>query len=168
VNELPDEENEKQKEWLDKAKPKIDFYKAFGRAISRSRPLDVASRWQGPACELLLTLSDKTVVMSGSYEHQANPFASALGLGGILSAATRLIKHEVTYEGELRGLTIDALISHKSDGPKSLLSEANFKTKALLVLADDLSTMSVMENPHSLVPSFYQLKAIRTPDQPQG
>lgn len=52
IKSIPDEEQNKEKEVLDKARPLSEFYRDYGRAAAQNEIVEHAGRWRGPDCEL--------------------------------------------------------------------------------------------------------------------
>lgn len=157
LKELPDEEEDKEKNALEKAKPKIEFYRLLGRAISHPNALALAERWQGPKCALTLRLLGKNITLEGNYELPPNPLSSAFGILGVSPKPT---KYYVTYKGEIDGHTIRGEVKRSSNRPKTLLDTSDIGDKVFMVIKDNLSEIEVMENPYSGSPTFYTLKAL--------
>src|SRR5262249_18403863 len=83
---VPDEEDKRLTETLEKAKPTSDFYRLFGRAISRLEPTEMAPRWKGPEFELAVKLTGSEFEAVGSYEQ--------LGLGLALAGPFGLVAQQ--------------------------------------------------------------------------
>ena len=160
---LPDKESNELKKILEKAKPKTDYYKEFGRAIARSEPSELAERWKGPDCVLDVTLHGGTFVAVGSYEQpSSDAFAAALrGDVGGTSSRSAWVRFRVEYRGFLSGRTIEAHVTRTREDEKpvrtAVLLSSTAKTKVLMFLTDDDSELRVMENPPEN-PRFYTLK----------
>jgi hypothetical protein len=159
LKEVPDEEGTKLEEVLENAKPKSEFYRDYGLAISRRQPRTLPTRWQGPQCLLNLKLLGRSVELSGTYEVKSNPLA--LALGGVLGLSAKATHYRISYVGKLSGLAIEATVARAKDDdastPKTLLEAADIKTKVLLIISTDLTRIRVMENPHVTNPNTYEL-----------
>lgn len=159
---IPEEESDKEAKLLEKAKPKSDFYRKFGRAVSHPDLKELAERWEGPDCVLDVRLKEGTFSASGSYEQQVNGLASALFASPSTSGLNPPVKYDVGYNGRIRGHTIEARVTRDRVGePRagaSLLSLALNEIETVMVLADDGNEIHVMEKPSSGDPRFYSLK----------
>ena len=107
---IPDEENKKLEEVLERAKPKADFYRALGHAIVRKNAISIDGDWSGPKCALKITSSGSNVTLSGSYEEEENQLSAALGLGKIK------VRHLVEYKGAMTGSLLVGSLSQKREG----------------------------------------------------
>ncbi len=160
---LPDQEDKKEAELLEKAKPKSDFYEQFGRAASRPDPSGLAERWEGPDCVLDVTLQGRAFGAVGSYEQPSSGllFASAL-LGGSTSSGNASVRFRVEYSGTLRGRAIEAHVTRSREDAtprkSTLIGSSTDEIKVLMVLTDDESELRVMESPSGSDPRFYTLK----------
>src|SRR5680860_880175 len=116
IREVPEEEDEKEKEVLEKAKPKVRFYKSFGTALTRLEPTELGRRWKGPDCELILELSGRHVTLSGSYDRSVNRLALALGapLGSLAHLATR---HNIKYSARFDGYAVTGTVARTDVAP---------------------------------------------------
>ena len=156
---IPEEEDKRQAETLEKAKPRSDFYRLFGHAMSRPDPTEMAPRWKGPECDLAVQLTGREFEAVGSYEH--------LGLGSALAGSfgmgpqNRPDRYHVKYKGVFRGRAIEGFMSRTlEDDPtkfRGLLSSVPYETKVLMVLTDEGNEIRVMERPDRGVPRFYTL-----------
>jgi tetratricopeptide (TPR) repeat protein len=130
---VPDAEEKREAEHLEKARPVSDFYKHFGRAFVRPNPTEISPRWRGPECELAVKIDGNEFEASGSYEQQ--------GLGGLLSGLatsfgvrtpTTPDRYHIKYKGVVRGNAIDGMMTRVlEDDPtkvRGLLSSTEFKT----------------------------------------
>jgi hypothetical protein len=159
LREVPEQETKGLTELLEQAKPKIEFYKDFGRALSLSEPKKVAGTWTSPECELEATVTNEQIRLVGNYEREANPLTFGLGILGSRSP----IKHQVEYVGVLRGHAIQATITHSSDEgvPKSALSELFAgPTKVLMFVSDDETEIKVLQNPTAMTSKIFIMKKL--------
>ena len=72
LKEVPAEEQNKETELLEKARPISDFYKEVGRAVAKLEPATLSGRWQGPDCVLDVTLMGMAFTATGSYERRSD------------------------------------------------------------------------------------------------
>jgi tetratricopeptide (TPR) repeat protein len=157
IKELPDEEKEKQDELIEKARPKSEFYKKYGRALARIERRSITGHWVGPDCELTVTLEGSALKVVGSYERTGyGALASALGVPDTPR------RFDVLYKGTLRGQAIEAQVKRTQQGvnspPPSLLSIPD-EPAALMVISDDGSQIEVMESTQGRDVRFYSLKS---------
>jgi tetratricopeptide (TPR) repeat protein len=163
LKSVSDREQKTEAELLGKARPLSDFYKQFGRAVSKPGSADIATRWNGPQCELLVRIVGGKFEATGSYEESSpgstlvaltNPFAMA-------AAQSKPDRYHVKYIGTCRGNAIEGTMSRTlEDDPtkiRSLLSSAEYKTRILMVLTDDCNEIRVMEKPERSTPRFHTL-----------
>lgn len=156
---VPDDEEKKELEAVRRVKPLSEFYKEFGRGISRPMQANLPNRWQGPDCVLDFVFSGSGVSALGTYERPSPMGLAALALPGSGSAPTRL---RVDYQGFARGQAIVATVVRKNEGektrPRTLLDSVDDGAKALLVLRDDASEIQVCEHVSGGSSRFYSLK----------
>jgi tetratricopeptide (TPR) repeat protein len=163
LREVPEQETKDLTEVLEQAKPKIEFYRNFGRALGVAEPKKVGGTWIGPECELEATVTNDQIRLVGSYEREANPLSFGLGL-----TTRQPAKHRVEYTGVLKGCAIQGKITRSSDesaATKSLLSEFFAgATKVLMFVSDDEMQISVLENPAAMSPKVFIMgRSLATP-----
>ena len=165
IKEIPQEEEKQQTELIEKSKTKREFYKLLGRAIAAVQPISLVEQWVGPDCPLNLHLSNGDVRLVGIYESKSNPFA---GLVATPPAFMKLkTKLRVEYLLTLRGRTLDGTVKRttadkSSTATTGLLGLGDSDLKVLIVLNDNQTEMSVMENPRGASPRFYSIKQSAT------
>jgi len=155
VRQLPDDEEDKEREILEAAKPKADFYQKFGQAITHVTA-EVAGRWRGPDCVLDISVQNGKFMASGTYDKKeaANPFF----LATFGSRGTQSIRYQVTYEGTIIGRAIQARVKRIRDGaPSSGLLSIDPSHKVLMILTDGLDALQSMESSSGNQPNFYSL-----------
>jgi hypothetical protein len=137
LNDLPDEEDKTEKELDESTKPKVEFYRSLGQAISRSEP-----HWQGPKCRFEAKRSESVVLFSGTYEREVDDsFARVLAVSS--SSDKRVLQREVEYSGSLEGCAIDAVLVQKIiDGG---VGRNESKTKVLMFISEDGTEIKVMQ-----------------------
>ena len=157
LREVPEQETKDLTEALDQAKPKIEFYRNFGRALGVAEPKKVGGTWIGPECELEAMVANDQIRLVGSYEREANPLSF-----GLLLATRQPVKHRVEYTGVLRGCAIQGKITRSSDesaATKSFLTElSGGATKVLMFVSDDGLELSVLENPAAMSPKVFVMR----------
>ena len=159
---LPDQEDKKEAELLEKAKPKSDFYEQFGRVASRPDLSELAERWEGPDCVLEVTLGGRAFGAVGSYERPLSGLVASALFGGGTSSRNESVRFRVKYSGTLRGRAIEAHVTRAREDatPREslIVGSSTDETKVLMVLTDDESELRVMESPSGSDPRFYTLK----------
>ena len=121
LEEVPEFENKTLAGITRRARKAVDFYKELAKAIFLPNLGAMAGVWNGPQCELSVTLEAKQFTAIGSYE---------LAAGGILGAFTLPAasvppdRFTFEYHGRIRGRSISGRVSQKSlnTPPPSLLS----------------------------------------------
>jgi tetratricopeptide (TPR) repeat protein len=165
VRAVPAAEDEKQVNLLEKAQIKSEFYRQFGRAVSREEPTELANQWSGPDCDLTVKLSGTEFIAVGSYARPKGAlFAIALGV----PPSSEPDRFRVEYRGVVRGRAIEGFVTRTKEGAShtlgashdlGLLSATDDKKKVLLVLSDNGNEMKAMENPEIKTPLFYTLRS---------
>ncbi|NQV58384.1 MAG: hypothetical protein HQ502_01880 [Alphaproteobacteria bacterium] len=155
---VPDQEDDTKAERLEKAKPKSDFYKKFGRAASHPDMSKLATRWEGPDCILEVTVNGQIFSATGSYEAKHGLMAAAL-LGVV---AGELPRFRIEYTGTVRGRSVEARVTRKQENKNpantSVLGSSTDENKVIMVLTDDKDEISVMEYVSEVVVRYYTLK----------
>jgi hypothetical protein len=150
VKALPEEEQKKKTEVLEKARPLSDFYKQFGRATSRPCPADTSARWKGPQREFSVRIVGGEFEATGSYEQKPLATGLAAFLGPLPAAQNRPDRYHVKYKGACRGRAIEGTMSRTlEDDPvkiRGLLSLAEYKTEVLMYLTEDGNEIRVMRS----------------------
>jgi Tfp pilus assembly protein PilF len=164
LKELPDKENEKEAELLEKAKPKSDFYKQFGRAVSRADPNELTGRWEGPDCVLDVKSRDEEFRTAGTYERHSSGLLGlyASGVGGSTSSDNTPVRFRVEYSGTLRGRAIEARVTRKQEGAmpiaSTLLGSSTDETRVLMFVTSHENELRVMETSPGNGSRFYSLR----------
>lgn len=145
LNDASSSENKTQEEVLAKSKPKIEFYRCFGRAVSLAEPKEIEGVWVGPESTLNIKVSNGQIEITGTYERERNPFGVGIGMLSI----SQKVQHRIEYHGTLKGRAIQAVV--KRTGGESLAATALFSspegTKALMYVSDDETEINLIENP---------------------
>jgi Flp pilus assembly protein TadD len=163
LKDLPEEEDKKQEELLNEARPKSEFYQQVGHALSCAKPTALANSWQGPDCTLNITLHEGKFEAVGSYE-SPNTLNSLLTFGEARGGVGSRAQYQVIYSGTLRGRAIQAQVKRaRKDAPevpRTLLSSGRDEIKALMVVADGESEIHVCEFAQYSKPRFYTLRRV--------
>ena len=164
LSEIAHEEDDKQKEILDKAKPKAEFYRRMGQAIARAEHTEIAGRWESPDCALSVAIVGKTFSATGTFERPAAGLGMALALTPFASPS-KSETVSVRYKGTIQGHTITAAVSRDTKDKSgnhgaatTLLGSMTDKLKALMIIDEGGLHISVMEMPQFGEPKFYELK----------
>lgn len=164
LKDIPDEEDKKETELLQKAKPVSDFYKEFGHSIAKLTPADLPPRWEGPDCTLDVSVGGGLLVAIGTYEQRTLGLLALamLGSGGTSSQADiKPLRFRVEYHGKIKGrAVVGTVIRRREDErpkPSSLLTSEE-APKVLMILSDDANEIRVLEQVKKGTPRFYCLK----------
>jgi hypothetical protein len=151
IKDIPDKEEKKEKEIVDKALPVTKFYRDYGTALLQGDQPDHTGRWQGPDCELNIIIKDNRFRAEGSYEQES----SGIGLLGFAfgPAATGVVpkkeQYRITYEGFVDGLTVKCTMKREKVGGSpsrnSLLGLALTGVDVLMILSDPLREIKCYE-----------------------
>lgn len=164
LKEVPTEEQNKETELLEKARPISDFYKEVGRAVAKLEPATLSGRWQGPDCVLDVTLTGITFTATGSYELSLNILGALLAGSGKASSEddSAPIRYRVEYRGKAVGCAIMASVIRRRDDElaqiRALLASSDDEHKVVMVLTDDGNELRVLEKGKSNSQQFYSLK----------
>jgi hypothetical protein len=154
LTEVHDQEVTKQKEALEKAAPKIDFYKRLAKGISAPQLNVFPVRMQCPDCIVSVSVQGDTFAATGTYTREGGGIVGAL-YGGLQEKRD----YKIEYTGRITGSQIEGSVSRvQTSGPQhnSLLGLFDPKSKVLMYLEVD-GIIKVMENPHTVSPNFYSL-----------
>lgn len=159
LRDQAEEENKKQKELLQTRKPKIEFYKNIGLAVTKAMPESIAEYWNRSDCELRLSIAGGKVHLSGRYQRERLSLAT---LGGAFISSKPLVNCSVDYSGTFEGRVIYAVVKTKDDeaalAAQTLLGAAmEVGSKTIMYLNDEGDKIEVMENYQSAAPKFYSL-----------
>lgn len=159
IIEVPDEENTKLDETLEKVTAKASFYRKLGAAALKPAPTVIGPQWKAPEGILHSAIDTNSLTLIGTFERPPNPFAGLLGPSlGLPVPTPKMITHRTIFVGEIRGNVVIGQVKRTSDGDdSSLLSQAMNSGKVLMFFNDDHTELSVMENPDSVSPKFYTL-----------
>jgi hypothetical protein len=128
-----------------KASQAVDFYKLLSKAIFLPNVDAVAGVWNGPQCELRVTLEDKHFTAVGSYELAAGGLFGALRLP---AAPVPPDRFTIEYHGSIKGRSITGSVSRKSlnTPPPTLLSlSTNDPVPFRMMVDDSARELRVME-----------------------
>jgi tetratricopeptide (TPR) repeat protein len=165
IKEVPEEEEKKKSEELEKVRPISEFYKAFGRAVVMPMPKMLAARWQGPDCILDLTLSGAVFYATGTFERSSGGGLLAAGIfgGGGVSGKPSLARYRVEYKGIARGQAIVASVVREKEDEQAKANTllgivGEDRLTVLMLLSVDGSEIVVYEKEKTGGPRFYCLQ----------
>jgi tetratricopeptide (TPR) repeat protein len=160
LKDLPETERKREEEVLGKTKPKADFYQRLGRAVGMPNMSDLADMWEAPECQLAVSIIGSSFLATGTYDRSENAL-SAFIPG---APTTRTAKYKIEYSGGIVGHRVDGVVKRakaEQTSPTVLsLGIGQNEPKFCMILEDDGTTISVMENPTSTSPSFYKLSRL--------
>ncbi len=165
IKEIPEEEANKQEEITSKGLPLSEFFMRFGRAFIQPDYLDHTGLWQGPDCELKITIAKGKFVAMGEYEGKHSGLSLANGLLGTSTYnSTPLIKRfQIKIEGSVEGKSIRGTIRRDETGkeasPPSVLMDGKEST-VLIALSDSMRQAYIYEPGKPDTQKFYQLNCI--------
>lgn len=155
LNDIGDQEASKLTETLSNVKEKAAFYRKLGEAVLKPTPADVAAKWNSPDGVLEAKFQGTSLRIFGTHQRPENSLGSFL-VGGSGSSIT--VTHRIEYSCQIRGDAIFCQVKRSKDGhTPSVWDSANEDIKALMVLNEDRSEISVMERPESRQVHFYSL-----------
>jgi tetratricopeptide (TPR) repeat protein len=158
-----EQEEQKEKNILEKMKTVSDFYMEFGRALTKMFPKDLPKRWRAPECMVDATLRFSEFNAVGAYE-QTSLGAFGFASLGVLNAKSAPDQHKIEFKGRLRGRAIEGSVYRLREGEPpgvpSLMSGGlrEHEFKVIMMLSDDDGEIHVMENPRGPSPKIYTLK----------
>ena len=157
--ELPEAEESKQKEVLEKVRPKSEFFRQMGRAISAENVTALAAQWNGPQCPLDAAITAERFTASGTYESMPTALAAAL-LPGMRSEPVR---YRIEFDGVVRGRMVEGTVRRIREGekaqPTSLLG-FDPHPQVVMILSEHGRAIEVCERPYSASPSYYSLNRL--------
>jgi len=153
LSDIPDNEDKKVKDALDKMKPKIDFYRRLSRAILTKNITQLPHRWTCPNGNLSVDLSEGKFHARCEYKVEGN------ALSGLLGGAT-VSEYRLEMNGAVCGSRVYGKIKRKKlSGPTSFLGSDDEERPFALIFADDLNSADVMENLTSKSPNYFKIEA---------
>jgi tetratricopeptide (TPR) repeat protein len=144
LEDVPEAEEKTLAGITQKAREAVVFYKELAKAIFLPNVDAIATVWNGPQCELSVTLEDKQFTAVGSYELPANALLAFIPA----AASVPPDRFTIEYHGSIKGRSITGTVSRKSlnTPPPTLLSlSTNDPVPFRMVVADSAGELSVME-----------------------
>ena len=163
IKSIPEEEDKKEKQVLDKARPLSEFYRDYGRAAVQNEIVGHNGRWRSPDCELRITIKGGATLAEGEYEvNRSNLGLNLLGMPG-LPAAPETDEYRIKYSGQIYGHTGKCTVIGEEIGVpvlQTLLGQMMKERPVLMVVSDTVSEIRVYEKDSSKEPRFYALTRI--------
>ena len=161
IKAIPTEEQNKETAVLDKAKPVSEFYRAFGHATSQDDITDHVGRWQGPDCELQITIKGNVFIAEGNYEVSDSGQRLREALAGKPPFPPITEKYRVSYSGKIQGHAVDSTVTRKEIttpfASSTFLTDLVNSKRAIMIISDNLNEIRVGEQDSSDKFSFYLL-----------
>ncbi len=162
IKAIPDEEQNKGKQVLDKAKPLSEFFRDYGRAAAQNEMTNETGRWRGPDCELLITIKVNTFLAEGDYELPRSDSTLRLALLGFphFDKPPQMDRYHVKYSGEIYGHTVKCTVVRQNVvdlTPSTLLGQMANQKQALMIASETLREIRVYEKDSAEKGSFYKL-----------
>jgi hypothetical protein len=158
LKELPEEEETKQKELLDRAKLLVVFLQQLGMATASNEPESLGESWQAPDCVLNVYREGNFVRFTGAYE-RTNSLLGLLGAIGAPPSPTKL-KYSIVYSGTLRGRAIFGAVDRKNEGT-TLAGSSVVHSKALMYFSEDGRELVVMEAADTTNPAYFRFRRVQ-------
>jgi hypothetical protein len=154
LKEVPEEEEKKEAEALEKVRPRAAFYRQLGNAALAQTPNEIGEKWEAPEAVLSASLDGMDVRIWGSYEQDANSLMGVGLLGGIIRQ--RVVRN-VEYILKLRGSLLVGEVKRVTDGETSpsLIALGMGKRKVVMYFEPDGTVLHAMEGS-----SFYTLRRV--------
>jgi tetratricopeptide (TPR) repeat protein len=156
LNEVSTEEDKALDEVIEKSRPRVEFFRCFGRALTLGQPANIEGVWESPECAVNITVTDGRIEISGSYDRQINALNAGIGM----LTLNRTIRQRVEYKGSLEGRAIIARVQRSDEGgltSASLISLSG-DGKTLMYISDDESEINVSENPSGVFPKNFVMR----------
>jgi tetratricopeptide (TPR) repeat protein len=163
IKELPDEEDKRLKETLDKVQSKAEFFRKAADEVLKTNPTTISLKWNSPDEGILdAKIEGDLVRLFGEQllPMPQNPFTYGLltqptGLGTVMTP------HRVEYSGRVHGNVIVGEVKRSTDGAAtSLLAAGGGSTKIMMIFSEDRSQLHVAEGPDTINPKFYTLTGV--------
>lgn len=160
LNEVVEQENQKESEIVAQGLRKSEFYRKFGAAVSQPDLSNIEEKWQGPDCILVVKQDGRKFTATGSYEQPSGILANTLA-----GLASPQLRYQVVYNGTIRGRAVEASVTRKQEGQitplSTILLGADTEKKVLLILSDSGIEFSAMEGPDANQPQHYLIRTLQ-------
>jgi hypothetical protein len=162
LNDVNDEETKKLDDALEKVKAKAAFYRKLGEAALKPTPTEIVKEWNSSFGKIQAKVEGDMVRIEGAQERtEFAGLLSQLGVSGLVPE--KKVMYRIEYVGRLRGDAILGEVKRSRDGEKpSLLAEGLGNPNVVMLFNADHTELSVMENPQSSAPTFYNITRERT------
>lgn len=160
---VPDEEEKKETEAIEKVRPTSEFYRKFGRALAMPTPMALAKRWQGPDCILDIALDGSGFSATGTFEKSSGGLGLSIFGGGDPIGKHTTTRYQVEYKGTARGQAIVATVVRKKEGEQAKASTLlglgiEDRLTVLMLFSEDGGEIVVCEKQKADSTRFYNLK----------
>lgn len=164
IKAIPDEENKKELELLDKAKPVSEFYREYGRAVRQEDIREHVGRWCGPDCELEVIIKGNVFLATGNYEVPRSGLRLHEALMGLSGPPPTIDQYRVRYTGKITGHAGEVEIIReeitKASITSTLLGGMENCKKAIMVVSETVNEIRIAENNSSNKLTFYMLTQV--------
>jgi tetratricopeptide (TPR) repeat protein len=160
IRELPDEEETKLKETLEKVQSKAEFFRRAADEVLKTNPTTISPKWNSPDGILEAKVEGDLIRLFGEELRPtpANPFTYGLQSTGL---GTVMTPHRVEYSGRVHGNVMVGEVKRSNDSAAiSLLSAGGGSTKVMMIFSEDRSQLHVAEGLDFIEPKFYTLTRI--------
>jgi hypothetical protein len=157
LQEVPEQEREKQQELVEAAKRRIVFLQQLGAAVASETPSTLPTNWHGPDCAMSLTKNGTKVEIAGSYLQDSSfGLLNALGMG--TNGSSIKLKYDVAYSGKLVGRALFGHFERKREG--AAVTDSGFKKLAWMFFSSDANELYVLQDADTDSPSYDRLKNV--------
>ena len=164
IKDIPEEEEKKEKEVVDKAKPLSEFYRNYGHALLQEDQGEHTGRWRWPDCELRIMIKGNRFEAEGTYEQQYFGLLREYTLGLTTSSALpKKTQYRIRYEGHVAGRTVKCTIKREEVDEPSMMSSLLGSAKGidvLMILSESLKEIKVYEKGEGKERKFYVITRI--------
>jgi tetratricopeptide (TPR) repeat protein len=164
IKDIPEEEEKKEKEVVDKAKPLSEFYRNYGHALLQEDQGEHTGRWRWPDCELRIMIKGNRFEAEGAYEQQYFGLLREYTLGLTTSSALpKKTQYRIRYEGHVAGRTVKCTMKREKVDEPSTMSSLLGGAKGidvLMILSESLKEIKVYEKGEGKERKFYVITRI--------
>ena len=170
IKAMPEEEEKKENAIRERVRSLSEFYREYGHASLQKDTDNLAGHWQGPSCDLNVTINENRFTASGFYEQE-----QSLGIGMLMRPSAYTPKKKrlnVKYEGQVFGRAIKGTFMESADmeptlvtgtsllGDALAIAEAENKSDVLMILSDTLQEIRVYEKGAGKDLKYYIMKRV--------
>ena len=161
IKAIPDEESKKELELVDKARPISEFYRDYGRAVVQEDISEHVGRWDGPDCELEVTIRENVFSATGNYEVPRSGLRLHEALLGLSAPPPTMVQYRVRYTGKITGhaghIEIIKEEISKPSFTSTILTGTDNRKKAIIVVSETLKEIRIAEKDSSNKLTFHTL-----------